>query len=60
MSGRGNGRRGGGILRLGGPSGQGTEGDPKIGGTMWECGHFANAGEGGSNSEEVGVSREQG
>ena len=36
MSGRGNGRRSGGILHLGGPSGQGTEGYPKIGGTMWE------------------------
>ena len=36
MSGRGNGRRGGGILRLGGPSGQGTEGYPKTGGTMRE------------------------
>ena len=36
MSGRGNRKRGGGILRLGGPSGQGTEGYPKIGGTMRE------------------------
>ena len=41
MSGRGNGRRGGGILCLGGPSGQGTEGYPKTGGTMQERGHFA-------------------
>ena len=30
-----------GILRTGGPSGQGTEGYPKIGGTMRERGHFA-------------------
>ena len=30
-----------GILRTGGPSGQGTEGDPKTGGTMQERDHFA-------------------
>ena len=29
-----------GILRTGGPSGQGTEGYPKIGGTLQERGHF--------------------
>ena len=30
-----------GILRTGRPSGQGTEGDPKIGGPMRERSHFA-------------------
>ena len=29
-----------GILRTGGPSGQGTEGYPKTGGTRRERGHF--------------------
>ena len=30
-----------GILRTSGPSGQGMEGYPKTGGTMWERGQFA-------------------
>ena len=53
-----------GILRLGGPSGQGTEGEPRTAaakeGQCGSSGRFCHAGEGGSNGEEVGVGREQG
>ena len=53
-----------GILRLGGPSGQGTEGYPRTAaakeGQCGSSGRFCHAGEGGSNGEEVGVGREQG